>query len=231
MVCIFRWTDASVHFYFDVFEGDPGVSARSTTKPNVQKGEAILQEAVRVFACDGFRGTDVQEIADRAGVGKGTVYRYFGDKQELFWAAVYWVLEKLDTHLAGEMTAHQKPLDKLRASCLAYGQFFATNPEYLEIFVLDRAEFRGTAPELHLERHEKMIREFSKIIEQGIAAGEIRPVDSRKTVWALGSTLYGSVVFAAYASVDQSITEAAVYATDLFLEGITAEPSVWGGKS
>jgi len=195
------------------------------------KQEAILREAVHIFARDGFRGTDVQVVADRAGVGKGTVYRYFGDKQELFWATVYWVLEKLDAHLASEMATHQKPLDKLRASCLAYGQFFETNPEYLEIFVLDRAEFRGTAPELHLERHEKMIREFSKIVEHGIEAGEIRPVDPRKTVWALGSTLYGSVVFAAYASVDQSITEAAVYATDVFLRGIAAEPNVSGGKS
>ncbi|MBC8874918.1 MAG: TetR/AcrR family transcriptional regulator [Planctomycetes bacterium] len=197
--------------------------SRPPSKANAAKEEAILREAVCAFARDGFRGTDVQEIADRAGVGKGTVYRYFHEKQELFWATVYWVLEKLDSHLAHAMAGEQRALEKLRASCHAYGEFFETNPEYLEIFVLDRAEFRGKAPESHLERHEEMIRKFSTIIEEGIERHEIRPLDPRQTVLALASTLYGSVVHAAYAKFDRPVSELAATATEIFLRGIAAE--------
>jgi len=179
-----------------------------------------LREAVHVFARDGFRGTDVQEIADRASVGKGTVYRYFGGKQELFWATVYWVLDKLDVHLGHAAASEQRALDKLRATCHAYGEFFERNPEYLEIFALDRAEFHGKAPESHLERHEEMIRNFSSIIEEGIERNEIRPLDPRQTVLALGSTLYGSAVHAAYAKFDRPVTELVATATDIFLRGI-----------
>ncbi len=206
------------------------MASRPPTRPNAAKEDAILREAVHAFARDGFRGTDVQEIADRANVGKGTVYRYFGDKQELFWATVYWVLEKLDTYLATAAATEQMPLEKLRATCHAYGEFFESNPEYLEIFVLDRAEFHGKAPESHLERHEEMIRNFSSIIEEGVERNEIRPLDPRQTVLALGSTLYGSAVHSAYAKFDRPVSELVATATEIFLRGIVAESTSEGDQ-
>ena len=48
----------------------------------------ILQVAARIFAKRGYRNTDVQEIADELGIGKATIYRAFGTKEELFFATV-----------------------------------------------------------------------------------------------------------------------------------------------
>ena len=59
------------------------------------KRDHVLEHAIEVFAAQGFRRADVQVIADNAAVGKGTVYRYFGSKEDLFWAATYRVLEHL----------------------------------------------------------------------------------------------------------------------------------------
>lgn len=47
------------------------------------KREAILQAALSLFAERGFHGTAVPEIAARAKVGAGTVYRYFESKEAL----------------------------------------------------------------------------------------------------------------------------------------------------
>src|ERR1035437_2808422 len=41
------------------------------------KREAILGAALELFAERGFHGTAVPQIADKAGVGAGTIYRYF----------------------------------------------------------------------------------------------------------------------------------------------------------
>ena len=41
----------------------------------------ILCAAIRQFARDGYAQTDVQLIADAVGVGKGTIYRTFGNKE------------------------------------------------------------------------------------------------------------------------------------------------------
>ena len=192
-----------------------------TNKPDVAKETAILREAVFVFAANGCRGADVQEIANRASVGKGTVYRYFGDKQALFWSAVYWVLEQLDAQMIEAIKSQPTAIGRLRAACLTYAKFFEQNPEFLEIFVLERSEFRGQAPERHLERHELMIERFSQIFQDGIDACEIRATDPRQAVWALGSTLYESVVFAAYNKTQRSLTEMATYATEILLNGFS----------
>jgi AcrR family transcriptional regulator len=206
------------------------MAAKTSVKPDAAKREAILRAAVEVFAGEGFRGTDVQVIAERAGVGKGTVYRYFGDKQDLFWAAVYWVLDQLDRCLTEATAPFDRPTEKLLATCRAYGQFFERHPDYLEIFVSDRAEFRGKAPELHVQRHEKMVEQFAAIFRDGVAFGELRPLDARKVVIALGSTLHGAVVFSGYANVGASLAEVAAFAGEIFVRGIAAEAKLGGAE-
>src|ERR1700722_8007432 len=52
------------------------------------RAELILEAATRYFARYGYANTDVQMIADELSIGKGTIYRHFPTKQELFFAAV-----------------------------------------------------------------------------------------------------------------------------------------------
>lgn len=47
------------------------------------KREAILAAALGLFVERGFHGTAVPEVAARAGVGAGTIYRYFASKEAL----------------------------------------------------------------------------------------------------------------------------------------------------
>ncbi len=47
------------------------------------KRRLILDAALRVFADRGFHGTSVPEVAEAAGVGTGTLYRYFEHKEAL----------------------------------------------------------------------------------------------------------------------------------------------------
>jgi len=47
------------------------------------KRRIILDAALRVFAAKGYHGTTVPDVADAAGVGTGTLYRYFANKEAL----------------------------------------------------------------------------------------------------------------------------------------------------
>ena len=51
-----------------------------------EKRSAILQATLELIAELGFHGTPTSMIAERAGVGVGTIYRYFKDKDELIHA-------------------------------------------------------------------------------------------------------------------------------------------------
>ncbi len=49
-----------------------------------EKSKKILEYAKKEFAEKGFHNASVDNIAENAGVGKGTVYRHFGSKESLF---------------------------------------------------------------------------------------------------------------------------------------------------
>ncbi len=53
----------------------------ATTSPD--KRQAILDAALELFVDRGYHGTAVPEVAARAGVGAGTIYRYFASKEAL----------------------------------------------------------------------------------------------------------------------------------------------------
>ncbi len=190
-----------------------------------EKGEAILEQAIQTFAELGFRATDVQVIADRAAVGKGTVYRHFGTKEDLFWATAFEVFKRMRHALVEAERAASGAAAKLRAACGAYGQFFDEHPEYLEVFVQDRAEFRGTGPEAYKADHEQLLQHFLGIVERGIATGEFRPVDARKTMVALSGLLYGATVQGCYLSHGTSMQEVIEHGVDVFLAGMLIAPS------
>jgi AcrR family transcriptional regulator len=53
------------------------------TSEKTDKRAALLEAALELFAENGFHGSPTSLIAERAGVGVGTIYRYFKDKDEL----------------------------------------------------------------------------------------------------------------------------------------------------
>jgi AcrR family transcriptional regulator len=45
--------------------------------------ETIIQESIKLFLANGFRGTSVKEITEAVGIGRGTLYWYFKSKDEI----------------------------------------------------------------------------------------------------------------------------------------------------
>ncbi len=197
------------------------VGAKSVAAQENPKRAAILRHAIETFAREGFRNADVQDIADRAAVGKGTVYRNFASKEELFYAATYDVLIRMRDCIFAAIEGVDDPLDALYALGTAHTTFFARNKSYLEIFVQNRAEFRGTVPPLHKQQHEQMISRIVTIVERGIAAGRIESTDPRGIVMTMATVLYGTIMFGCYVDDDYSLGELGEKALRTFLRGIS----------
>lgn len=75
----------------------------------VDKRDMILGAALALFVEKGFDGTAVPEIAARAGVGTGTLYRYFADKAGLVNALYRLWRGALDREALAPMPAHLTP--------------------------------------------------------------------------------------------------------------------------
>src|SRR5207253_8005961 len=98
-----------------------------------KRREEILCAAAKLFAKHGYSDTDTQLLADKLGVGKGTLYRYFPCKRDLFLAAADRVMRKLRRHIDTAIAGIQDPLDIITEAIRAFLGFFADNPEFVEL--------------------------------------------------------------------------------------------------
>lgn len=92
--------------------------------PDPSKRAAILEAVERLFAEGRFHEVTTDDIAREAGVGKGTIYRHFADKDALVAAAIEAGFDQLMAQLA-KLGAGEAPLrERLVATCEAIAGFF-----------------------------------------------------------------------------------------------------------
>lgn len=188
-----------------------------------KKAQAILATASLFFARDGYRNTDVQAIADEVGVGKGTIYRYFGNKEALFRATAEGAMKALELTVRPLLTKAGNPLKLIEEVALAYCRFFSQHPHYIEILIQERAEFRGSIPDTHLIYRAKNRALFEGLLSRGISLGLIRPLDVATSTTAFANTLYGTVVCGCLQGQSEDLEALAAPAIDLFLSAIRAD--------
>lgn len=189
-----------------------------------QKEQAILDCATRVFARLGFRDAEMEVVAEEAGVGKGTVYRYFGSKEDLFLAAADAGMKKLEERIYRAVEGVDNTVDLVWRAASAYAGFFQEHPELVEIFIQERAAFRGSIPATHLVYRDKNRGVLEELLRQGIEAGEIRPIDVREATRALANVLYGTVVCGCLEGSSEKLPQTAEPAIEIFLRGILVDP-------
>jgi AcrR family transcriptional regulator len=83
--------------------------------------EAILQAAAELVALHGLRAVTMSQIAERTGIGRATLYRYFADVEAVLHA---WHERQITGHLAQLMEARDRaiPDDRLEAVLEAYAE-------------------------------------------------------------------------------------------------------------
>lgn len=190
-----------------------------------RKLQAILDCATKVFAEVGFQKTEMQVIAEKAGVGKGTVYRYFGSKEELFLAAADAGMKKLEQRILEAIEGADNTVDLLWRGGLAYAGFFQEHPELVEILIQERAEFQRSIPSTHMVYRDKTRGLKDDLLRRGIEAGEIRPIDVGELTRTLANVLYGTVVCGCLEGSSDKLVEMAGPAIEIFLRGILVDPN------
>jgi len=115
------------------------ITAKKPRKPAGEalwaiRREEILDAAARLFARHGYPETDTQLLADELGVGKGTLYRYFASKEELFFAVLAMLLQPYVIDFAEEAGALDEKAQILKL-IESYLLFVRDNANSIRFFV------------------------------------------------------------------------------------------------
>ena len=141
------------------------------------KKQRIMQAAEELFRTRQFYEITLDEIAKQADVGKGTIYLYFADKDDLFFQTAVAGFDELCELVA------KRPLDGtgfsegLQQTCTSISDFFLQRRPLFRIILAegDRALGRGgNLRQRWLKRRKELTAAVAVIISKGVTAGILR---------------------------------------------------------
>lgn len=147
--------------------------------------DQLLATATRLFNEKGYHNTSMQDLADALGLQKGSLYYYIDSKEELLRR----LLERATSFLAVEIddiyAADLSPAEKLRRALVNHA---VTMMEHQDLVAVYLYEYRNLPPgrleeALAVRKHYE--RTLTQIVEEGIAAGDLRPVNVEMAVSGL----------------------------------------------
>ncbi len=153
----------------------------------------ILDAATAVFSKHGFAAADVQEIADKTGVGKGTVYRYFPSKEDLFLAAVDHGMRNLKTAVDAAAATAKQPLERIAEGVRAYLTFFDEHPEIVELLVHERAHFRDRKTPTYFVHRDANMAPWQALFRELIQEGVVRDIPVERITEFVSDVVYGTM--------------------------------------
>ena len=186
-----------------------------------RRREAILDMATRCFARHGYAETDVQRIADDLGIGKGTIYRYFPTKEDLFRSAVERCIGRLEHHVEETMACFTDPVDQVCASVFAYIDFFKRHRESIPLLLLERTVLEEKP--IYFERYEVKVKEWQARFEHLIESGRVRRVPAERITKVVSTLLYGTILTNYLSGKERSAREDALDILDVIFHGIMKE--------
>jgi AcrR family transcriptional regulator len=188
---------------------------------------AILDAAEAVFAERGFHGARIQDIAERARIAVGTVYNHFSDKDDVLSALLDERTEGLLSQVRAEGAdgraaprGFRAKLEMRVAGMLAYVEqhraFFAIANEHGLFAGAVAPSARSSARSV--ERMETFRAVFRAVVEEGIASGDLEPLDAEALARFLGGTMR-AFVLSSLAEGGKDVRGQAAMTVELFLHG------------
>ena len=178
----------------DELEGDGGALEPSDGKarrvrPDAQRSlDALLQAAKAVFATSGV-DAPVREIAEKAGVGLGTLYRHFPRRSDLV-AAVFRREIDACADAAAILSAEQEPFEALASWMQRYAAFVAAKRGLAKALLHSGDPAFDSLPGYFDQRLRPALR---SLLETAAAAGEVRAdVDADELLGAVASLCMSS---------------------------------------
>lgn len=154
-----------------------------------RRAQEILDAALITFSEKGYQKSSMDDVAREAGISKGTCYRYFESKEELFVATVSRTISGILAQLEAAAENAKGATTKLGIKGMAFIKNYKDAYFLLNDLVSEVVGGNRNLAGMTLELYDQVVRELAKDIEEGIREGTIRKVDSESVAYALISII------------------------------------------
>ena len=159
----------------------------------LRRKEELIMATYAEVAEKGFSAVTLQDVAERAGVSKGTTLYYFKTKEDLFLAVFEWLIGKIGRNMEAAISREKTALDKLKAALESILISEQRNGDFYRAYV----DFLGLAT--RDKRYTKLTQVFfdhctrldAEIIRQGIKEGTFKKQSPEKAAAGIRALIDG----------------------------------------
>lgn len=182
----------------------------------------IIQAATTVFSRKGFHKARVEEIAEIAEVGKGTVYEYFASKKELFLEMIFYAHQKYGEFLEQELSKAKTFYDRLQRLFEVTMQFMKRHKEMALVLMADHPMIDEDIHEALRQKEQEQLRFMTRMLQDVTRRGEIRAVNIQAALLVIFGTLYLVNAQIVFSDKEQDFKQLSQDAIDILMHGLAS---------
>lgn len=186
--------------------------------------EAILDATDVLLARFGYRKMTVEDIANEAGIGKGTVYLHFSSKEEVVLSHIDRIVDRLKGHLWNIANSDSSASERLRRMLLKRVLFrFDSIQHYTQSLNDLLAALRPGLLARRARYFDEEAQIFAELLNLGRDAGEFEFTDSISVAYALLNATNGLLPYSLSATelgAREDVKERANAIADLIVNGL-----------
>lgn len=141
-----------------------------------QKERSILKAGSKIFSEKNFHEVKMQEVANEAGVGKGTIYEYFSSKEELLSEIIKMSVDHYQAVINFENIEGKGLWNRLENYLLANVNFFWDNKEIGRLILRFEHPFKTEISEWFLNMREGSLRDLETVFKEAKDNQEIKNI-------------------------------------------------------
>lgn len=161
--------------------------------PKLTTKERILEAALEVFSQKGFHTATTDEIAERAGVGKGTLYRHFETKDKLFAELVALRLDELERKAGAIIDGHDDVLTMISKYIRIYFEFFDRNQHLYRLVVQEQLDLGEHSPDLYFRKIMRALPNLKRKVYEGSQQGILKEIDFQTVFYGTMGFVHGVI--------------------------------------
>ncbi|MEK4103409.1 MULTISPECIES: TetR/AcrR family transcriptional regulator [Paenibacillus] len=145
----------------------------------VDRRQQVLQAAAKSFSLFGYKATTMDQVAKIANVGKGTIYTFFTNKEQLFDEILHDMMMEMKKIAEREIRRDRPFFDNLHRVLDALLEFRSEQELFIKLSQENR-EFGTPQAGEGLEKIENVVLEYlEREVQQALQQGEIKPCDPK----------------------------------------------------
>lgn len=190
----------------------------------------ILCAAQEVFAQQGFRSAEVREIAELAGVGKATIYKFFPSKEALLLVIVEESLDYLRDLALASLIEDGEPIERLERAGRSMARFLEHNREFARVLIQEAGEFMGAIQRKHLALVEQNLP-FAEVFFATLRdQGYFQALSTRESVHLMVNVMIGAIYTWALTG-EGDLEEQGIRYLRVLIEGLRTDPKKIGRQA